>query len=389
MLITNNVERSLSVSGLAGMNRFFFTGFLIFTVLFTGCHESETDENQMNITQEHFGNLEDGREADLFTLVNSNGMEVQITNYGGIITSLKVPDRDGNIENIVLGFDNLQDYLDGHPYFGALIGRYGNRIAYGRFDLDGTEYQLATNNGENHLHGGEKGFDKVLWGAEIIDGETLQLSYLSPDGEEGYPGNLEVMVAYTLTDENELLIDYEARTDKTTHINLTAHSYFNLTGDLSSTILDHQLKLYAGHYTPVNEQLIPTGEIEQVDGTPFDFQDFNPIGSRIGQVEGGYDHNYVLDDRSDNLSRAAELLDPESGRKLSVYTTEPGIQFYSGNFLDGSLISPDGIPYQQHAGLCLEPQHFPNSPNQPEFPPTILRPGDIYESQTIYSFSYE
>lgn len=371
----------------SGLNRLFFAGILIFTLLFTGCSESDSSKNHMNITQQHFGNLDDGREVHLFTLVNSNGVEVQITNYGGIITTLKTPDRSGTLENIVLGFDNFQDYLGEHPYFGALIGRYGNRIANGHFKLEGTEYQLATNDGENHLHGGEQGFDKVLWDAEVIDGQALQLTYLSPDGEEGYPGNLEVEVTYTLTDENELFIDYEATTDKATHVNLTAHSYFNLSGDFSSTALDHHLKLHAAHYTPVDEQLIPTGEIAQVVGTPFDFQDFNSIGSRIGQVDGGYDHNYVLD--GDSRKIAAELIDPESGRKLSVYTTEPGIQFYSGNFLDGTLKSSNGIPYEQYSGLCLEPQHFPNTPNQPGFPSTILRPGDLYKSQTIYSFSVE
>lgn len=386
MPITKYNKREMSITGL---NRIFFSGFLVITILFTGCHESGNNENSMNISQEHFGNLEDGREVDLFTLVNSNGLEAKIANFGGIITSLKVPDRDGNLENIVLGFDNLQDYLGGHPYFGALIGRYGNRIAGGRFEIEGREYQLATNDGENHLHGGNIGFDKVLWNAEVIDGEVLQLTYLSPDGEEGYPGNLEVMVTYKLTDENELIIDYEATTDKTTHVNLTAHSYFNLTGDFSSTILDHQLKLNAAHYTPVNEQLIPTGEIAPVDGTPFDFTDFNPIGSRIGQVEGGYDHNFVLEGESGSLKTAAELIEPESGRKLTVYTTQPGVQFYSGNFLNGSLVSPDGIPYDRHSGMCLEPQHFPDSPNKPHFPSTILMPGEIYKSQISYSFSVE
>jgi aldose 1-epimerase len=386
MLVTKYKKRETPITGLYVI---FFTGFLVSTILFTGCHESDNNENVMNISQEHFGNLEDGREVDLFTLVNSNGLEARITNYGGIITSLKVPDRDGSLENVVLGFDNLQDYLGGHPYFGSLIGRYGNRIAGGRFEIEGTEYQLATNDGDNHLHGGNIGFDKVLWNAEVIDGEMLQLTYLSPDGEEGYPGNLEVMVTYRLTDVNELLIDFEATTDKTTHVNLTAHSYFNLTGDFSSTILDHHLKLNAAHYTPVNEQLIPTGEIAPVDGTPFDFTDFNPVGSRIGQVEGGYDHNFVLESVSGSLIIAAELLEPENGRKLTVYTTEPGVQFYSGNFLNGSLVSPDGIPYDRYSGLCLEPQHFPDSPNKPHFPSTILRPGEIYKSQISYSFSVE
>lgn len=370
-------------------NQLLFAGFLICTALFTGCQDSNNNENHMNIAQELFGHLEDGREVHLFTLVNSNGTEAKIINYGGIITSLKVPDRDGISENIVLGFDNLEDYISGHPYFGAVIGRYGNRIANGYFELDGTEYHLARNNGENHLHGGITGFDKVLWNAEIVDGSALQLTYLSPDGEEGYPGNLEVSVTYTLTGENELIIDYEAATDKATHVNLTAHSYFNLSGDFSSAILDHHLKINAGHYTPADDQLIPTGEIARVEGTHLNFLDFKPVGSRIENVEGGYDHNYVLDGEPGNLKIAAELFDPGSGRKLSVYTTEPGIQFYSGNFLNGSLKSPDGISFEQHSGLCLEPQHFPDSPNKPEFPSTILRPGEIYNSQTIYSFSID
>lgn len=367
----------------------FFSGLLISLLLFTGCDESEPTEPRMKISEELFGHLDDDREVYQYTLANSNGIEVKIINYGGIITSLHVPDRAGNTENIVLGFDDLDNYLGGHPYFGALIGRYGNRIANGRFELDGTEYQLISNDGNNHLHGGEKGFDKVLWDPEMINDRALRLSYLSPDGEEGYPGNLEVTVTYTLTDDNELKIDYEAETDMATPVNLTAHSYFNLTGNFSETVLDHRLKLHAAGYTPVDGELIPTGEIESVGETPFDFRDFRSIGDRISEAEGGYDHNFVLDDMSDDLKIAAELLDPASGRKLSVYTTEPGIQFYSGNFLDGSLTSPEGIPFEQYAGLCLEPQHFPNSPNEPEFPSTILRPEDTYQSRTVYVFTVE
>ncbi|WP_199535464.1 aldose epimerase family protein [Rhodohalobacter sp. SW132] len=340
----------------------------------------------METNMELFGQLEDGRDVHQFTLKSDAGIEVKIINYGGIITSLYAPDKDGEPGNVVLGFDNLDDYLGDHPYFGALIGRFGNRIAEGRFELDGEEYQLATNDGENHLHGGEQGFDKVLWDAELVDDQTLQLTYLSEDGEEGYPGNLEVTVTYTLTD-NELEIDYRAETDKATPVNLTAHSYFNLTGDPSNTILDHQLKLNAEKFTPVNEQLIPTGEIAEVSGTPFDFTDSHTIGQRIGNVEGGYDHNFVLDNENGELILAAEVTESESGRVLSVYTTEPAIQFYSGNFLDGELQSPDGVSYEQYSGFCLEPQHFPNSPNEPSFPSTILRPGEIYETKTVYSFS--
>jgi aldose 1-epimerase len=365
------------------------TVFLMVFIMMAGCNETEENDMMMGISEESFGQMDDGREVKLYTLSNDNGMEVKITNYGGIITSLKVPGRDGVSENVVLGFDNLDDYLSGHPYFGALIGRYGNRIANGRFEIDGTEYQLATNDGNNHLHGGEVGFDKVLWDSEITDEGSLRLTYLSEDGEEGYPGNLEVTVIYTLTNDNDLVIDYAAETDKTTHVNLTAHSYFNLSGDASTDVLGHDLKLNAGNYTPVTNELIPTGEIRPVNSSPFDFTEFHSIGSRIDQVEGGYDHNFVLDNSAGELNLAAELIHRESGRKLSLFTTEPGIQFYSGNFLDGSLSATDGTPYGQYAGLCLEPQHFPNSPNEPEFPSTVLRPGERYESQTIYSFSVE
>lgn len=365
------------------------TGFLVITLLFTGCTENDNNDGVMDNNKERFGQLDDGRDVEQFTITNANGIEVKIINYGGIITSLRVPDQEGEFENIVLGFDNLEDYLGEHPYFGALIGRYGNRIADGRFELDGEVYQLATNDGNNHLHGGEQGFDKVLWDAELLDDQTLKLTYLSEDGEEGYPGNLDVTVTYTLTDENELKIDYEAETDKATPVNLTAHSYFNLTGNPSNTVLDHELKLNAGQFTPVDEELIPTGEIASVSDSPFDFTDVKKIGDDIDEVDGGYDHNFVLDDSTDTLKLAAELTESGSGRKLSVYTTEPAIQFYSGNFLDGSLQGPDGTSFEQYSGLCLEPQHYPNSPNEPSFPSTILRPGETYESTIVYEFSVE
>lgn len=367
-----------------------WTSFLIFSfvavVSITACSETETSSNQADIVKEEFGQLEDGRTAHLFTLKNENGIEAKITNYGGIIVSLRTPDKDGNLENIVLGFDSLDDYLGEHPYFGALIGRYGNRIEKGRFTLEGTEYQLSVNDGENHLHGGLQGFDKVLWEAEMAGDSELKLSYLSEDGEEGYPGNLEVTVTYRLTEDNELRIEYEATTDKATPVNLTAHSYFNLTGDPSVDILDHELKLHAPNYTPVNEQLIPTGEIEAVEGGPFDFTEYQPIGSRIDQVDGGYDHNFVLDSSGDDPTVAAILVDRESGRKLTVLTSEPAIQFYSGNFLDGTLTNGNGIALQKYSGLCLEPQHFPNSPNETDFPSTILRPGETYHSVITYRF---
>lgn len=344
--------------------------------------------NPVSIQEEEFGTLDDGREVSLFTLSNADGMEVEIISYGGIITAVRAPDREENVENVVLGFDSLDKYLEGTPYFGAIIGRYANRIAEGTFTLDGTAYVLATNDGDHHLHGGERGFDKVLWDARTPGDGSLRLSYLSEDGEEGYPGNLEVSVIYRLTGNNELRIDYEGTTDRATPVNLTNHSYFNLAGRPDSTILDHRLKINADRYTPVNDELIPTGEIASVEGTPFDFTDFHRIGARIGQVEGGYDHNWVLNrPGEDSLFRAATLYHPDSGREMTVLTTEPGLQFYSGNFLDGSLRGPDGTPFVRHAALCLETQHFPNSPNEPDFPSTILEPGETYRSTTVYRFS--
>ncbi len=364
-----------------------FVSLLLLAVVIAGCAKTDTVEKE-RIAQETFGTLEDGREVSLFTLTNANDMEVQITNYGGIVTAIRTSDRNGNMDNVVLGFDSLKKYTAGTPYFGALIGRYGNRIADGQFTLDGKEYQLPQNDGDNHLHGGEKGFDKVLWDAQPQDDGSLKLTYLSEDGEQGYPGNLNVAVIYTLTDENELKIEYEATTDKATPVNLTNHSYFNLSGHPDSTILGHELKINAAQYTPVDDELIPTGEIKDVAGTPFNFTDFNEIGARIDQVEGGYDHNWVLNRSSDDsLFHAATLYDDISGRELKVMTTEPGLQFYSGNFLDGSMQGPDGAPFVQHAALCLETQHFPNSPNEPDFPSTILRPTEIYQTTTIYKFS--
>ncbi|MDZ7692577.1 MAG: aldose epimerase family protein [Balneolaceae bacterium] len=333
-----------------------------------------------------FGTLEDGREVSLYTLSNENGLEVEITNYGGIVTSISIPDANGEFDNVVLGFDSLDKYLGQHPYFGAIIGRYGNRIGGARFTLDDTTYELAANDGENHLHGGEQGFDKRLWDAEIVDG-ALQLSYLSEDGEEGYPGNLQVTVVYSLTDENELRIEYEATTDKATPVNLTNHSYFNLSGDPSAKILDHVLHLQADSYTPVDEGLIPTGEIAPVKGTPFNFSEPKPIGADIEQVEGGYDHNFVLNGPAGSLRQVATVYDPQTQRQMEVLTTEPGIQFYTGNFLDGSLQGPEGTAFVQHSAFCLETQHYPNSPNEPDFPSTILQPDETYNTTTIYRFS--
>lgn len=360
--------------------------------LLVGCAKEpsvEMSTSGVTIQKEVFGALEDGRTADLYTLTNSSGMVVRITNYGGIVTSIHVPDKNGIIENVVLGFDNLDQYLGNHPYFGALIGRYGNRISGGSFELDGTVYTLPVNDGNNQLHGGDGGYHSVLWDAAIVRGNELRLTYFSPDGDEGFPGNLQVSVTYSLTVDNQLRIDYEAETDKPTHVNLTNHAYFNLSGDHSTDILDHLLTIQADHYTPVNDQLIPTGEIAEVEGTSFDFRNPYAIGARIDDIPGGYDHNYVLKRYTEDMEKIAELLHPASGRKMSVYTTEPGLQFYSGNFLDGSLRGFDGVAYQKYAGLCLETQHFPDTPNQPHFPSTVLSPGETYRTSTVYSFSVE
>ena len=325
-------------------------------------------------------------------------MEVKITNYGGIIVSIKVPDKAGNIGDVVLGFDNLENYIKESPYFGAIIGRYGNRIARGKFELNGKEYQLAINNGVNHLHGGIKGFDKVLWTAEEVRSDEevgLRLSYLSPDMEEGYPGNLKVTVEYTLDNENNLEVNYSATTDKPTIVNLTNHSYFNLTADPNNNILGQMLYINADFFLPVDSTLIPTGNKKPVAGSPFDFTESQQIGTRINdenqqlKYAGGYDHCWVLNKNDHELSLAARVIDPESGRTLEVYTTEPGIQFYTGNFLDGSLTGKNGIPYRHRSALCLESEHFPNSPNEPDFPSVVLNPGSEYHSKTVYSFSVE
>ncbi len=351
---------------------------------------------QAKVTKEGFGKTPDGQDADIYTLTNSGGAEVKITNYGGIVTSLRVPDRNGKLDDIVLGFDNLDAYLKGHPYFGAIIGRYGNRIAKGRFTLHGVEYKLAVNNGENHLHGGTKGFDKVVWNAKprkVANGAALELTYLNKDGEEGYPGNLSVKVVYTLTNANELKIDYSATTDKDTVVNLTHHSYFNLAGQGNGDILNHRLFVNAARFTPTDAGSIPTGELRSVRGTPFDFTRATTIGARINQdyeqlrLGKGYDHNFVLNGKIGTLRRVARVSESTSGRAMEVWTTEPGMQLYSGNFLDGTLTGKDGKVYQQRYGFCLETQHYPDSPNKPKFPTTVLRKGDRYHTITIYKFS--
>jgi aldose 1-epimerase len=351
------------------------------------------------VNEAPFGVTPDGQQVSIYTLTNASGIEAKVINYGGIITSLRVPDREGNLEDVVLGFEELDGYVSEHPYFGAIIGRYGNRIAGGSFTLDGESYRLPVNNGPNSLHGGEQGFDKVVWTAEPFEnerGQGLVLTYTSPDGDQGYPGTLQARVTYTLTDRNELVFDYHATTDKATPINLTQHTYFNLAGDGSGSILNHEIMLNASRFTPVDSTLIPTGELRSVEGTPFDFRQSTPIGARIEQSDEqlrfglGYDHNFVLDGaEGDSLTLAARVVEPTSGRVMEVLTTEPAVQFYTGNFLDGSLTGKNGVVYEHRTGFCLETQHYPDSPTQPSFPSTILRPGEEYRSTTVYRFGTE
>lgn len=336
----------------------------------------------MTTSKSSFGFLPDNTPIDLYTLKNGHGVEVSIITYGGAIVSLKTPDRNGNLGDIVLGFESLDEYATNPRYFGALIGRHANRIAGGKFSLNGVDYQLPQNNGTNHLHGGFRGFDKRVWTAKDDD-NVLHLNYFSKDGEEGYPGNLNAFVDYTLLD-NELRIDYRATTDRDTIVNLTNHSYFNLHGE--GTILDHELTLNADHFTPVSEELIPTGEIKSLAGTPMDFRKGKAIGSDIKDVAGGYDHNFVLNNWDGSLRSAARLYDAVTGRVLEILTTEPGMQFYSGNFLDGSFSGKNGFVYEKYTGLCLEPQHFPDAPNHPNFPSTVLRAGEEYTQTSIYRF---
>ncbi len=348
--------------------------------------------------KEPFGKTPEGQAVDIFTFSNANGLEVRAMTYGGIIVSLKVPDRNGKLDDVTLGFDSLDGYLGGHPYFGAIIGRYGNRIGKAKFTLDGVEYKLPVNNGPNSLHGGNKGFDKVVWQAEPFDKPDsvgVVFTRTSPDGEEGYPGNLQVKVTYSLTDKNELIFDYEATTDKATPVNLTNHTYFNLAGPGMRDILGHDMMINADSFTPVDSTLIPTGEIKSVEGTPFDFRKPTPIGARIDADDQqikygpGYDHNFVLNKKDAELSLAARVVEPTTGRVMEVLTTEPGVQFYSGNFLDGTLTGKGGHIYRRRYGFCLETQHFPDSPNKPDFPSTILRPGKTYTSRTVYKFFAE
>ncbi|HVX40724.1 MAG TPA: aldose epimerase family protein, partial [Gemmatimonadaceae bacterium] len=355
----------------------------------------DSHQSTASVTRAPFGVLPNGDSVHVFTLTNANGIELRALDYGGIVVSLRTPDRNGKLGDVVLGFDDLAGYERWSPYFGALVGRYANRIAKGRFTLDGTTYHLAINNGPNALHGGIKGFDKVLWNAQPVHdsaGVGIVFTYLSHDGEEGYPGNLNVRVRYTLTDRNEWVIDYHATTDKATPVNLTQHTYWNLAGEGSGDVLHHVVTIDADRYTPVDTTLIPTGALAAVAGTPLDFRSGVPIGARINapnaqlEAAGGYDHNFVIDRARPDLAHAARVVDPASGRTLDVATTEPGIQFYTGNFLDGSFAGKHGHVYQRRGAFCLETQHFPDSPNQPAFPTTVLRPGQVFESQTVYTF---
>jgi aldose 1-epimerase len=370
------------------MSRAWRAGALL--AIATCAHQPET-----TLSRAPFGKMPDGRTVEMFILRNVHGVEVRAISYGAIISSLRVPDRTGHLDDVVLGYDSLAGYLRETPYFGAIVGRYANRIAKGRFTLEGTTYQLATNNGPNHLHGGVKGFDKVTWRGEPFRGDSgagVTFTYTSPDGDQGYPGMLAARVRYLLTDRNELVIDYAATTDRATPVNLTQHSYFNLAGEGRRDVLDHRLWINADEFTPVDSTLIPTGEIASVSNTPFDFRTPTAIGARIEADDqqlhfgGGYDHNFVLRREGAGLSHAAKVEEPSSGRTLDIYTTEPGLQFYSGNFLNGSITGKRGHLYRHRFGFCLETQHYPDSPNQPQFPSTILRPGQEYRSQTVFVF---
>jgi len=389
------------------MQRMKLSGWIVMLCSSTACAGGRAPRPTASVRREPFGTTDRGEAVSVYTLRNAHGIEVRAINYGGIIVSLKVPDRNGRVDDVVLGHDSLEQYERASPYFGAIIGRYGNRIARGRFTLEGRTYTLATNNGHNHLHGGVKGFDKVVWDVatfERPDSVGLVFRYTSPDGEEGYPGTLRATVTYTLTEGNELIFDYHATTDRATPVNLTQHSYFNLAGDGSGDILRHVVTLNADHFTPVDSTLIPTGEIRSVAGTPFDFRTPTPIGARIDQDDEqlrygrGYDHNFVLNTGGKGgtggtrgegaaLTLAARVYEATTGRVMEIYTTEPGLQFYSGNFLDGTLRGKRGLAYGHRYGFAMETQHFPDTPNKPAFPSSTLRPGEEYRSRTIYKFA--
>lgn len=369
------------------------------SVFLNGCKDKNVSvkEQKATITKTAFGKTEDGQAVDLYTLINANGLIVKIMTYGGTVVELKIPDRDGRLDDIILGFDNFPDFEEKSPHFGCIIGRYGNRIGNAKFTLDRKEYTLVANNNGQHLHGGIDAFDRVIWEAEPFEskeGPGLKLHYLSSDMEEGYPGNLDVTVTYTLTNDDELKIDYHATTDKPTVCNLTNHCYFNLAGQGNGDILGHELTLNASHFTPVDKYLIPTGEIRPVKATPFDFTTPTAIGARIDtdndkQIKfgGGYDHNWVLKKKGNEMSLAARVYEPTTGRVMEIVTNEPGIQFYSGNFLKGTLIGKEGKVYERRCAFCLETQHYPDSPNKPNFPSTVLRPGQTYQTTTIHKFT--
>jgi len=366
---------------------------LSFLVLFISC---STNRNDQMIKENNYGKLADGREVTQFILTNKSGSKLGIINYGARATHLLVKDKDGKLEDVILGYDTIEGYESDNSFQGAIVGRYGNRIGEGKFSIDGQEYQLDINDGKNSLHGGSKGFFSVLWNGEVIetpDGPAVKLSYVSPDGEMGYPGTVSISVTYTLTDNNEVKIEYEGTTDKPTILNPTHHSYFNISGDFTQKITDELLQINAEKFTPVNETLIPTGELADVAGTPMDFRKAKLIGQDINadyeqlKIAGGYDHNWVLDSYNKMVRKVAEVYDPNSGRVMEVFTDQPGIQFYSGNFLDGSIIGKDGIKYNHRTALCLETQFFPDSPNHSNFPSPILRPGEKYTQTTIYKFS--
>jgi len=345
----------------------------------------------MNAHKEPFGQTTDGQEVLLYTLTSSKGFRARITNFGATLVSLHVPDRDGSLGDVVLGFDTLEGYINQTAYLGSTVGRYGNRIAKGKFTLDGTEYTLATNNGPNHLHGGLQGFDKKVWETQEAvateDDAWVKMTYLSPDGEEGYPGNLKCTVTYTLTNADELRISYEAETDKKTVLNLTNHSYWNLAGQGSGDILGHELMVNAEKFTLIDQELIPNGVIASVHDMPLDFTRPRTIGSRLRQTASGFDHNYVLAGAAGEMKLCAQVRDPGSGRVMEIHTTEPGVQLYTGNFLDGSIAGKGGATYDKHAAFCLETQHYPDSPNKPQFPSVVLEPGQTFTSQTVHKFS--
>ena len=378
-----------AIAALAG----FLTAGCSSTSTQTACCCGSKAPMKASLSHQPFGQNSDGKDVELYVLTNTKGVTAKIMTRGAAIVQMCVPDRNGKLGDVALGFDTLEGYLQkGNPYFGTIVGRYGNRIAKGKFTLDGKAYTLATNNGANSLHGGLKGFDKVVWTAEPLEskeGVSVKFTYVSPDGEEGYPGTLTVSVVYTLTEDNELRLDYTASSDKPTVANITNHCYWNLAG--AGDILGHQLMLASDKFTPVDDGLIPTGELKDIKGTVMDFTQLHPIGDRLGELKNdpqGYDHNYVLrDGLTPRPKLAARVVEPKSGRVMEVFTTEPGVQFYSGNFLDGTLKGKQGATYKQHFALCLETQHFPDSPNQPNFPSTVLRPGQPYTSTTIHKFS--